>query len=177
MKFLKYILMVFVTTSLVSMSFLPGEKNTYFSEKEIEIVASTTSAIGFGYGYDDELDLPYVFKYPYADEDARGKKKKFDVVVNSADPDIIKRYYYKVLKMKYMAEYLREMYRDREMWPNYTFITQEILPPVNEYHSIFKTSMKGKYGEYISKMDNRDEQIKSRVYELMDYREKPVDTF
>jgi len=161
----------------MSMTFLPGEKNTYFNEKEMELISSTTSAIGFGYGYDDELDLPYVFRYPYADEEARKNKKKFADAIENAKPEVVKSLYYKVLKMKYMAVYLRDMYKERERWPNYTFLKDKLLPSIDAYHAVLKFNMQNSYSGYISSIEKREKRIQDRIYEIMDYREKPVDTF
>ena len=177
MRFGKIVVILISISVLTSMSFLPGEKNTYFNEKEMELMSSTAAAIGFGYGYDDQLDLPYVFRYPYADSDARKNKRQFADAIENAEAEVVKSFYYKVLKMKYMAEYLRDMYKERERWANYTFLKDKLLPSIDAYHAVLKYNIQNSYGNYISSIEKREKRIQKRIYEIMDYKEKPVDTF
>lgn len=107
--------------------------DNFLSKEEVSILNQTTQAIDYDYGYDNIIDLSYIFSFSYSDKNFSQKEKDFSAIVNRIESNILELYVIKINKIYHMTEYKLKYFKKRAEWKYYTFIKNELLPPLEKY--------------------------------------------
>jgi hypothetical protein len=99
-----------------------GEKSTYFTEKESELLDKTTHSIDFDYGYDQVMDLDYVFPVTQGFATFKDGDRELARALEGVDSKAVISFFEKIYRLKRLTDMRLERCSEDGNWRDYTYI-------------------------------------------------------
>jgi hypothetical protein len=140
-----------------------GDKSTYFTEQETELLNKTTHSIDFDYGYDQGMDLDYVFPVTQGYTTFKEGDKELSRTLESIDSKTVVSYFEKIYRLKMITGMRMEKFREDGNWRNYTYIQKYLLPPIDHYADVLERQAVKRDRNYSAEVEKRKKAIDENI--------------
>lgn len=156
---------------------LGNVKNSFYPEKESEILEKTLNALEYGFGYDWEMELHYIYSYSYSRDNFDKKEKAFAEIINKSNFSTVISLYEKILKVQAVTDYKMNIFKTEPRWKYYTFIKTDLLDPLNNYSSLLLKYILKKNPSMAQFFEMKKNSIKIEIATEYRKKEEITDTF
>lgn len=150
----------------------------YFINSSIEdTLYRLADSIDFNIGYNSQYDIPYFYKTTSSTKITASQQRVFDKIISTLNKKDKENLFFSIILIRQAVQHKTDYFLSHKNWRNYTYCNNYLLPPTNEFHSIFK-SVISKFDPDIVEIENQFI-IKAREKVRWYYRyfEEPVDVF
>ncbi len=131
-----YILIIILISGCSS--FKDVRDNTFYTDKDMEILKSTTEAIGFDYGFDSYVNLNYIISNKYSDAELKKRRGKFLAAVRKYNGSTAVKFLEKICMLRVRTLYRIKRYSSIEYWKKYTYVKKYLYPSLEKYYKLLE---------------------------------------